>query len=150
MLDRAWVPTSASKKLSGRAKKGTKPELLLRQALHAMGLRYWLHRKVAPRLTADLMFPGPRVAIWVDGCFWHSCPRHGKAGLGGPNAERWAAKFARNRERDQRVSRLAEAAGWRVLRLWECEVIEDVVGAAKRVCRLVRQQERTSEDSDLQ
>ena len=137
-LDRAWVPTSASKKLRGRAKKGTKPELVLRRVLYAMGLRYQLHRKVAPRLTADLVFPGPRVAVWVDGCFWHSCPRHGKSGLGGPNADRWAAKFARNRERDERACRLAEAAGWRTLRLWECQVVEDAVGSAERVRRMVR------------
>lgn len=137
-LDRAWVGTHASGRLSGRAKKGTKPELMLRRALHALGARYRLHREIAPRLTADIAFPGPRVAVWVDGCFWHSCPRHGKSGLGGPNAERWAAKFARNRERDERACRLAEAAGWRTLRLWECQVIEDPIGSAERVRRLVR------------
>ena len=131
------MSTEASKRLSGRAKKGTKPELILRRTLHAMGLRYRLHRKIAPRLTADIVFPGPLLAVWVDGCFWHSCPRHGKAGLGGPNSHRWAAKFARNRERDQRVSQLAEAAGWQVLRLWECEVIEDPANAAQRVSQLV-------------
>jgi DNA mismatch endonuclease, patch repair protein len=98
---------------------------VLRRALHARGARYRLHRVVADKVTADIVFPRQRVAVFVDGCFWHGCPVHGRTAIvstRGPNASKWAAKLARIQERDRRATRLAEEAGWHVLRLWECEV----------------------------
>lgn len=139
-LDRAWVPTAASKKLSGRRGQSTKPELQLRHALHAMGARYRLHRLVAPRLSADIVFPRQRVAVFVDGCFWHSCPRHGKSTFRGPNASRWLAKLARNKERDAQATRLAQSEGWQVIRLWECDIISDPISIAQQVWDMVRNQ----------
>jgi len=80
--------------------------------------------------------PGRRVAVFVDGCFWHSCPVHGrKTPFVGPNAELWEAKMQRNRERDVRSTELAISAGWQVIRLWECEVKADPESAASRVLR---------------
>jgi DNA mismatch endonuclease (patch repair protein) len=66
------------------------------------------------------------VAIFVDGCFWHGCPEHGTQRFQGPNASRWVAKMARNKANDRRGTAAAEALGWRVVRLWECQVIARV------------------------
>lgn len=78
--------------------------------------------------------PGRRLAIFVDGDFWHGCPVHFPSRrLGGPNAALWAAKFEAVRERDARATRLAEEAGWTVLRVWECAVRDDVSGVVAAV-----------------
>jgi DNA mismatch endonuclease (patch repair protein) len=78
--------------------------------------------------------PKWRLAIFVDGCYWHSCPVHGrKTPFTGPNAALWEEKMRCNRERDVRSTALAEEQGWRVVRLWECEVSADAEAAAARV-----------------
>lgn len=78
--------------------------------------------------------PGRHVAVFVDGCFWHGCPEHGrKTPWSGPNAELWAEKMYRNAERDRRSTELAEELGWHVVRVWECEVRDDPAGVASRV-----------------
>lgn len=80
------------------------------------------------------MLPGRRLAVFVDGCWWHSCPVHGrKTPFTGPNAALWEAKMARNRERDIQATKTAESLGWRVVRIWECEVVADARAAAQRV-----------------
>lgn len=72
--------------------------------------------------------------MFVDGCFWHGCPIHGrKKAWTGPNAGLWAEKMRRNAERDQRSTALAEEHGWRVVRVWECEVSQDPLAVAKRL-----------------
>jgi DNA mismatch endonuclease (patch repair protein) len=128
-----WVSTAASKGLRGRRSKDTEPELLLRRALHAVGARFRLHRQLAHGCTPDLVLPGRRLAVFVDGDFWHGCPAHGRRGFRGPNAGLWQAKIARTQERDEHATELAEDAGWVVVRLWECEVRADPGGAARRV-----------------
>jgi DNA mismatch endonuclease (patch repair protein) len=104
--------------------------MALRRALHAMGLRYWVDR---PPLTdlrrrADLVFPRARVAVYIDGCFWHSCPEHGTS----PKASGawWRAKLEANRARDADTDRRLDEAGWMTLRVWEHE---NPVVAAHRV-----------------
>lgn len=116
------MSTDAGSHLRGRGKRHTEPELLLRRALHALGGRFRLHRQLAKGCTPDLVLPGRRVAVFVDGDFWHGCPRHGRTAFRGPNAELWQEKMRRNRERDLRSTRLAQEAGWTVVRVWECEV----------------------------
>lgn len=114
----------------------TAPELLLRSALHARGLRYRKDRllKVAGRrVRPDLVFGPSRVAVFVDGCFWHRCPIHSTHPKA--NAEYWQAKFNRNVERDRADDAALEAAGWAVVRVWEHE---DSVLAAKRIEAVVR------------
>jgi DNA mismatch endonuclease (patch repair protein) len=129
-----WVSTAASKGLSGRRNKDTEPELLLRRALHAAGARFRLHRQLARGCTPDLVLPGRHVAVFVDGDFWHGCPAHGRVRrFRGPNAALWETKITRTQERDRRSTRLAEEAGWVVVRLWECEVRADPAAAARRV-----------------
>ncbi|TDB94376.1 very short patch repair endonuclease [Micromonospora fluostatini] len=133
-----WVATDKGAHLRGRRTRNTAPEMTLRRAVHALGLRYRLGRTLVNRSRPDMVFPGPRVAVFVDGCFWHGCPQHGPSRFRGPNAERWATKIAGNKQRDQRVEAELTAAGWRVVRVWECEVRKAVTEAARRVARTVR------------
>jgi len=109
--------------------KNTKPELLLRKALWAIGLRYRLKNKLTGR--PDIVFPGSRLAIFVDGCFWHSCLEHCQL----PETKRffWQNKLSTNKKRDKTVTLLLEQEDWRVLRFWEHEVKNDLPRCIKRV-----------------
>ena len=113
-----------------------KPELALRRAVHARGLRVFVSRRPLPnvRRTADLVFPRTRVAVFLDGCFWHSCPAHGTTSK--TNPDYWEAKLRRNRERDIDTDALLRAAGWEPVRVWEHE---DVGNAAQRIDQVVRE-----------
>ncbi len=105
-----------------RVKTGdTAPELRLRSILHGRGLRYRIHRQPCPsvRCRADLVFQMARVAVFVDGCFWHGCPEH--ASWPKSNAEWWRTKIDKTRRRDETTTRSLTAAGWLVLRVWEHE-----------------------------
>jgi DNA mismatch endonuclease (patch repair protein) len=104
----------------------------LRRAVHALGLRFRLHRRVG-NFSPDFVLPRYGVAVFVDGCFWHNCPIHGPKRFQGPNAERWRAKIATNERRDMAANETMEAAGWRVVRVWECETRDNVVAVARRV-----------------
>lgn len=97
----------------------TAAELRLRAALWRAGLRYRKHLKIIG-VRPDICFTRKRVAVFVDGCFWHGCPRHYVAP--NQNGQWWHAKLERNRRRDSKVKHLLEQSGWRVLRFWECEV----------------------------
>lgn len=128
------MSTSAGRHLAGRRKVSTRPEVELRKAVHALGGRFRLHRQLAKGCTPDFVLPGRRIAVFVDGCFWHGCPVHGrKTPWTGPNAGLWADKMRRNRERDERSSRLAEELGWTVVRVWECAVRDDAAAVARSV-----------------
>ena len=98
----------------------TNPELLVRQAAHALGLRFRLHRSDLPG-TPDLVFPRWRVAILVHGCFWHRHAGCAKASLPKTRAAFWRDKFERNVRRDQAVVRSLRELGWQVEVIWECE-----------------------------
>ncbi|MGW0841408.1 very short patch repair endonuclease [Streptomyces sp. NPDC002787] len=131
--DRQWVATAEGEHLRGRRVRDTKPEVALRKAVHRLGLRFRLQQRVAPRCTADFVLPRYQVAVFVDGCFWHGCPAHGPKAFRGPNAERWTDKIEANRARDRRNTEAAEASGWKVVRIWECEVRTAVEEAALKV-----------------
>lgn len=136
-MQQGWVSTSAGRHLQGRRKTDTAPELLLRRALFSLGARYRLHRELTKRCSPDLVLPGRRIAVFVDGCWWHSCPRHGRQRpFTGPNASLWMEKMARTRERDRYATQAAQDLGWTVVRLWECEVHADPMQAARRILAL--------------
>lgn len=116
--------------------RDTAPELALRRLLHTLGLRYRVDRAPLPRLRrrADIVFGPSRVAVYIDGCFWHGCPEHGNRPAS--NAGYWAAKLEHNRQRDADTDAQLAAAGWLVVRLWEHEPLEE---AALRVASAVRE-----------
>lgn len=115
--------------------QNTRPEVLLRRALWSRGLRYRLHYKT-PVGKPDIVFPGPRVAVFVDGCFWHGCPDHYVKPR--TRDEFWAAKLEGNIDRDRRQTIELETLGWTVIRLWEHEVRAQTEAAANRVEGVVR------------
>jgi DNA mismatch endonuclease (patch repair protein) len=130
---RKWVPTEKGAHLRGRVTRNTRPEVELRRSVHALGLRFRLHRRVVDQCTPDFVLPRGKVAVFVDGCFWHGCPDHSPAGFKGPNAESWRQKISTNRSRDRRNDELLTAAGWTVIRVWECEIRCNPAEAARRV-----------------
>ena len=113
----------------------TAPERALRSELHRRGLRFRKNFRPLPglRCRADVIFTRAHVAVFVDGCFWHGCPVHGRQPRA--NSEWWRQKLARNASRDRRNNALLTAAGWTVIRVWEHE---DATAAADRVERTVR------------
>jgi len=117
-------PTRASsvgvrKSMQSNKGRDTKPELALRRAVHALGLRYRVSARPLPKVrrTADMVFTKAKVAVFLDGCFWHGCPEHHTKAA--TNADYWAEKVRRNRERDAETDRLFAEAGWTVIRVWE-------------------------------
>lgn len=127
-----WKPTAAGEHLRGRPTRNTQPEVALRKAVHARGLRFRLNRRVG-RYKPDFVLPRHHLAVFVDGCFWHNCPKHGPREFRGPNASRWQSKKDANRARDLAANTALAQAGWKVLRIWECETRADVDAAAMKV-----------------
>jgi len=117
------------------ARRDTRPELELRRELHVRGLRYRVDVTPDSRLRgrADILFRSARVAVYVDGCFWHSCPEHGVLPKG--NREWWRAKLEATVLRDRAAESTLRRLGWTVVRVWEHE---DPVTAADRVEAAVR------------
>lgn len=101
--------------------KNTKPEMIVRKALHALGYRYRLNVKTLPG-SPDLVFPKYRAVIFVHGCFWHGHACKRGARLPKTNQDYWRKKIARNMARDAKNSEALRALGWRVITLWECEL----------------------------
>lgn len=118
--------------------RDTTPELAVRSALHGLGLRYRVAIAPEPglRRRADIVFTKSRVAIFIDGCFWHGCPEHGRANFN-HNTDYWPAKIAANISRDVDTTVRLRSAGWTVLRFWEHEDAADVVDTIQRVVRTV-------------
>lgn len=114
--------------MQANRRRDTSPELRVRRILHAAGYRYFVdHRALREvRWKADLVFPRRRVAVFIDGCYWHGCPQHYKAPS--VNTEYWGPKIERNRERDRLFDQALADAGWEVVRAWEHEA-PDVVAA---------------------
>lgn len=131
-------PTSSavSKSMKGNRRVDTRPELRLRKLLRDVGYPgYRLHWSKAPG-TPDIAYPGRKVAIFVNGCFWHRCP-HCKPPMPKSNADFWARKFLRNRERDARKVAQLEAEGWRVMTVWECQLRDSSDEVAGRLSSLL-------------
>lgn len=112
--------------------KNTTPELKVRSAAHALGLRFRLHRRGLPG-TPDLVFPKWRVAIFVHGCFWHRHAGCAKASNPKSRSGYWRKKFASNVERDLRNEALLRQAGWTVWTIWECETKDPELTRAKLI-----------------
>lgn len=129
----SWASSDATRKsMRGNRSVDTKPELLVRRALHARGLRFRKHVRPEAdlRCVADIVFPRHRVAVFVDGCFWHGCPAHSR--IPASNQTYWTEKLGGNVRRDKANSAKLVDAGWTVLRFWEHEPIDHVAESIAR------------------
>lgn len=139
-------PEVRSRNMAAVRSRDTKPEIRLRRALWQRGLRYFTShgysRLTKTRLpgSPDILFPSARLAVFVDGCFWHGCPIHYTAP--DSNSEFWRRKLQQNRDRDRRVTEQLETQGWTVLRVWEHDVQGDgLVEVVDSIQLLVERQE---------
>lgn len=137
MTEKGTPPPSseaARRRMKAVRRTGTAAELALREALDAYGLIYEVDTQPLPHLRrrADILFRRERIAVFVDGCFWHGCPEHGTQAKA--HARFWAEKIERNKRRDEDTNRELEAAGWKVIRIWEHE---DPREAAKEIWLLL-------------
>lgn len=140
-MGESWASSDAVRaSMRGNHRRDTQPELKVRRRLHAMGLRYRVdfaplaeHR----RLRADIVFTRVRIAVFIDGCYWHGCPDHYRPAT--RNTEFWEGKIQGNRERDARVGSLLRDAGWTILRFWEHESPDEV---AEEIAAEVRSRTR--------
>lgn len=134
--------------MKGNRKRDTKPEIALRSALHRAGLRFRKDFPIRPdagrMIRADIVFTRARLAVLVDGCFWHSCPAHGTKPRS--NTDYWELKLARNTERDREVDERLRGDGWLVVRVWEHESPES---ATARISMTLRAASRTQWSESL-
>jgi DNA mismatch endonuclease (patch repair protein) len=135
-MTESWA-SSAGVRASMRSNRGrdTRPERALRSEVHRLGLRYRVSARPLPNLrrTADLVFSPTKVAVFLDGCFWHGCPDHHTVAV--TNATFWSKKVDDNRTRDRETDDRLTEAGWLSIRVWEHE---DPSVAARRVEQVVR------------
>lgn len=132
-------PEKRSRCMANIRSSNTEPELLLRKHIWALGLRYRKHAALPGR--PDLAFIGCRVAVFVDGCFWHGCPEHSKSPSS--NKRYWGPKLKRNRARDKCVNLELAAMRWMVMRFWEHEVRASASRCARRVATKIAQRRRS-------
>jgi DNA mismatch endonuclease (patch repair protein) len=132
--------------MQANRRSNTKPEVVLRSALHRLGYRYRKDFRLdlgGIKVRPDIVFTARKLAVFVDGCFWHVCPQHGRQPT--TNEWYWTPKLRRNIERDRTVNAALEKSGWSVVRLWEHESLEAAVKAV--VVALDPQSEHTSDHS---
>ena len=123
-----------SKIMSAIRSQNTKPEIKLRKALFKLGLRYRVQYKITGK--PDVVFAGKKLAIFVDGCFWHGCPECYREPS--KNKGYWQNKVAKNKARDDKVNVLLAEQGWSVLRFWEHEILSETVRVVDKIKDIVR------------
>lgn len=128
------TPEQRSYNMASIRGSDTKPEMALRKQLFAMGFRYRCNYRVGA-YKVDIAFPSQKVAVMVDGCFWHCCPRCFR--MPETNVHYWRKKFRENRLRDKRATKVLEKQGWTVLRFWEHEVLACPEIAGKRLLKML-------------
>lgn len=118
--------------MSQQRTRDTAPEVALRRALHRLGYRYLVDRPLPgmPRRRGDIVFPGRKIAVFIDGCFWHGCPEHGSWPAN--NAAWWESKLKANLERDRDTTARLQEIGWTVVRIWEHEEPDQALAAVLR------------------
>lgn len=109
-------------------------EVALRSALHRQGMRFWKNRRVEG-INVDIVFPTSKTAVFIDGCFWHCCPKHGS--IPKTNLDYWIPKLKENRSRDQRQTRKLKSQGWNVIRVWEHDCLPPKGNLLKIIGKLV-------------
>lgn len=123
---------ATSRRMSRQRTRDTAPEVALRRALHRLGYRYLVDAPLPgmPRRRADIVFTARKVAVFVDGCFWHGCPEHGTWPV--KNGAWWESKLKANLERDRDTTARLEEIGWTVVRIWEHEGPDEALAAVLR------------------
>ncbi|GAA2006152.1 very short patch repair endonuclease [Catenulispora subtropica] len=140
----SWASSPASRSvMRANRSRDTKPEIAIRRELHRLGFRYRVAfpAPIGMRRTIDIAFTRMRVAVFVDGCFWHGCPDHYRPAT--RNAAFWGEKINANRERDADTNRRLVEAGWTVIRIWEHE---DPATAVNRITNLLRTRTNARDD----
>jgi DNA mismatch endonuclease (patch repair protein) len=135
-----WASSPVARKaMQGNRSRDTKPELAVRRLIHAAGLRYRVDARPERNIPrrADILFTKQRIAVFIDGCYWHGCAEHARV-PSTTNSGYWQQKLARNVERDIDTTTRLEEVGWCVLRFWEHDSPQDV---AKAIVRAVRRQD---------
>ena len=129
------IPSSkaALNRMKAAKPKDTAPEKALRSELYKLGLHYRIDVRPVKELNrrADIVFRSAKVAVFVDGCFWHGCSKHGTQAKA--NAEFWRNKIERNKERDEETNRLLKKAGWKVVRVWEHQNMKNAALKIKKI-----------------
>lgn len=135
----SWAVDEISRRtMLANRRRDTSPELAVRRRLHAAGLRYRVDfPPLGGRRRADIVFTKQRIAVFVDGCFWHGCPQH--ATTPKRNAEYWVPKLHRNAQRDRETDLMLREAGWTSLRFWEHEPPESVASSIARAVSAQRE-----------
>lgn len=139
----SWASSPGNRRsMQGNRSRDTRPEVELRSRLHRAGLRFRKHTRPVTdiRCVADVVFPSEKLAVFFDGCWWHSCPVHGS--LPKTNRDWWERKLTRNVERDQRNDQALTAAGWIVLRVWEHEPVDAAVHRIAQAVAMLRNGDR--------
>lgn len=136
-----FSPKMRSFVMSRVKSKNTSLEIRFRKLLFSKGLRYRLHYKIEG--SPDVVMPAKKAAIFIDGCFWHKCPRCYKS----PEANRqyWEAKVNRNVARDKRVNKKLKAEGWTVIRIWEHEINERPATALRKVTKTLERRKNVND-----
>jgi DNA mismatch endonuclease, patch repair protein len=132
----SWASSAQSRsRMQAQRSRDTAPELAIRRLLHGAGLRYRVDVRPIPdnRRRADIVFPARKVAVFVDGCFWHGCSEHRT--IPKANGSWWTEKLTHNQARDRETDLILAQAGWLTIRVWEHE---DPVLAAERIVKVIR------------
>lgn len=140
---RAPIPLkeSTSRVMSANRGKNTSPEMVLRRSLNAVGIRnYRLHNKKLPG-KPDIAFPRAKLAVFVNGCFWHRCP-YCKPSMPKSNVDFWKTKFKKNKARDRKKKILLEKMGWKVIVVWECQIKDHLPEIANMIKDSITQSDR--------
>ncbi|MFB7467982.1 very short patch repair endonuclease [Streptomyces sp. NPDC056224] len=143
----SWASSAARRRnMQAIRSRDTKPEMIIRRLVHAQGLRYRIAARPLPglRRTADLVFRPTKVAVFVDGCYWHGCPEHYVSPRTNPGY--WSEKVARNIARDRDTDQKLMEAGWLVLRFWEHE---DSGHCAEEIADAVRERQERPRNAGL-
>jgi DNA mismatch endonuclease (patch repair protein) len=132
----SWASsTGVRRSMQANRPRGTSVEVALRKALFTRGLRFFKDRRPLPKLRceADVVFPRLRIAVFVDGCFWHGCPLHATRPV--LHGDWWGRKLDRNMERDRTNGAILASAGWKVLRFWEHQSIDEMASQTEKLVR---------------
>jgi len=138
------TPAQRSRCMSKIRGRDTTPELLLRRSLWSKGIRYRLKARIFGK--PDIVIQGRKLAIFVDGCFWHGCPEHGVQPKS--NHEFWKSKIQGNIVRDKKVTAKLEKEGWTVLRFWEHEIENELNSVTSTIILICRKKDLTMREGD--